>query len=92
MGKSGGEATGVEVWKEMVLRIQEACSCLEAKDRWRKGTEDRMAEGLEEEEAEVVGDCHWPSLLRLSHASVHGESAVFIPHFPHAVSFCFITS
>lgn len=52
MGKSGGEATGVEVWKEMVLRIQEACSCLEAKDRWRKGTEDRMAEGLEEEGGE----------------------------------------
>lgn len=42
----------VEVWKEMVLRIQEACSCLEAKDRWRKGTEDRMAEGLEEEGGE----------------------------------------
>ena len=36
----------------MVLRIQEACSCLEAKDRWRKGTEDRMAEGLEEEGGE----------------------------------------
>ena len=40
VGKSGGEATGVEVWKEMVLRIQEACSCLEAKDHWRKGIED----------------------------------------------------
>ena len=38
------------------------------------------------EEAEVVGDCHWPSLLRLSSSSIHCESAVFTPHFPHAVS------
>ena len=45
-----------------------------------------MVEGLEKEEAEVVGDCHWPSLLRLSRSSICCESSVFIPHFPHAVS------
>lgn len=45
-----------------------------------------MVEGLEEEEAEVVGDCHWPLLLRLSCSSIDCESAVFTLHFPHAVS------
>lgn len=39
-GEGREKATGVEMWKEVVLRFQEACSCLAAKDHWRKGIED----------------------------------------------------
>lgn len=44
--------------------------------------------GVEKEVAEVVviGDRHWPSLPRASRPSIHCESAVFISHFPTAVS------
>lgn len=51
-GKWGEEAAEGEAWKGVVLRLQEVCSRLEAKEPWRRGIDDWMAEGLEEEGGE----------------------------------------